>query len=105
MARASRYVITPQFTAFVGYDEGTHTAQLLYSWDAGSTWLTSALGHGVQAPSYISVVGDRIGVAYGYGDTLGSVGYAMVAARCPNCARMRRLCGGRFRCICNIRPI
>nr|WP_228370932.1 oxidoreductase [Bifidobacterium animalis] len=79
----SRYVITPQFTAFVGYDEGTHTAQLLYSWDAGSTWLTSALGHGVQAPSYISVVGDRIGVAYGYGDTLGSVGYAMVAGTLP----------------------
>ena len=37
----------------------------------------------MQAPSYISVVGDRIGVAYGYGDTLGSVGYAMVAGTLP----------------------
>lgn len=76
----TRYVITPQFTAFVGYDDEADTAELVYSWDAGSTWLTSPLGRGVQASSYIAMLGDRIAVAYGYGDALGSVGYAMVVS-------------------------
>lgn len=76
----SMYVITPRFTAFVGYDDGAHTAELIYSWDAGSTWLTSVVGTGVQAPSYISVVGDTMVAAYGYGVAAGSVGYAMAAS-------------------------
>ncbi|WP_238552362.1 WD40/YVTN/BNR-like repeat-containing protein [Bifidobacterium cuniculi] len=74
------YVITPDFTAFVGYDDAGHQVQLVYSWDAGSTWLTSTLGKGMRAASYVSVAGDRIGVAYGYDAALGSVGYAMVAS-------------------------
>lgn len=74
------YVIAPDFTAFVGYDDASHQAQLVYSWDAGSTWLTSPLGTGMQAASYVSVAGDCIGVAYGYDAALGSVGYAMVSS-------------------------
>lgn len=74
------YIITPDFTAFVGYDDDSHAAQLLYSWDSGATWLTSTLGTGEQAPSYVSVAGDRIAVAHGYGRALGSTGYVMVAS-------------------------
>lgn len=80
----SSYVITPQFTAFVGTERNSDgdgdDAELIYSWDSGKTWLTSRFGRGINAPTFISVVGDRIGVAYSFDAALTARGYVMVAS-------------------------
>lgn len=46
------YVISPDFTGFIGFDD--NQARLIFSTDSGASWSTTSIGSGYPAPRFLS---------------------------------------------------
>lgn len=70
------HVITPQFTAFLGYEDSK--AVLIYSEDQGETWKESEIFSGYPANSFVSRTENACYVAFAVDRTGGSDYYAVM---------------------------
>lgn len=64
------YVVSPEFTGFIGYDEDY--AVLLYSEDRGQTWDTCRIGPGHKALSFLSYTENGCYAAFATDRSLGN---------------------------------
>lgn len=72
---AGSYIITPEFTAFVGYRK--NSTGILYSIDKGKHWSYSKLKYnGFRGKAFISITNDRVYVTYATDESLGTDYYA-----------------------------